>query len=119
MSANRSLSGEKRTTESTDTGSVFCQGILVEALNPKTAVFFLAFIPQFIDPSQAVAMQFVMLGSLSVALNTAVDVIVVYSAAKARLGFANRPMLIQRCREGFGLIMCGLGATLLFARRTG
>ena len=56
----------------------FYEGILVEALNPKTAAFFLAFIPQFIDPGrQRPALQFVMLGLISVALNTLADFVVV------------------------------------------
>ncbi len=97
----------------------FREGILVEALNPKTAVFFLAFIPQFVDPSANVAQQFIVLGLVSVALNTAVDVVVTYWAAKARDGFAERPSLIVRMRQASGAVMCGLGASLLFARRGG
>src|SRR5215208_7190998 len=42
----------------------FREGMLVEALNPKTAAFFLAFIPQFVDPARGhVALQFIVLGS--------------------------------------------------------
>ena len=49
----------------------FREGVLVEALNPKTAAFFLAFIPQFADPAEGhLAPQFVVLGFVSVALNT-------------------------------------------------
>src|SRR5687767_14717924 len=41
----------------------FREGVLVEALNPKTAAFFLAFVPQFVDPTEGhVALQFVVLG---------------------------------------------------------
>ena len=96
----------------------FRDGIFVEALNPKTAAFFLAFIPQFVDPSASVAQQFVVLGLISVALNTAVDVVVTYWAAKARTGLAERPAVIVRMRQASGAVMCGLGASLLFARRT-
>ena len=95
----------------------FREGIVVEALNPKTAAFFLAFIPQFVDPSANVAMQFVLLGSISVALNTSADLIVTYWAARARAEFARRPLFITRTRQASGAIMCGLGASLLFARR--
>jgi threonine/homoserine/homoserine lactone efflux protein len=105
-------------THSANSKSAFRQGVLVEALNPKTAAFFLAFIPQFIDLAQAVATQFVVLGLVSVALNTAVDIVVVYAAAGARSGFAKRPAVIPRIREGSGFLMCGLGVSLLFARRT-
>src|SRR5690348_14214377 len=53
----------------------FREGVLVEALNPKTAAFFLAFIPQFVDPAKGeVALQFVALGFVSVALNTVADI---------------------------------------------
>src|SRR6201746_783130 len=51
----------------------FRDGVVVEALNPKTAAFFLAFIPQFIEPSSNVAAQFIVLGLISVALNTGAD----------------------------------------------
>src|SRR5215831_3674754 len=55
-------------------GSAFRQGVLTEALNPKTALFFLSFIPQFIAPQLGhVFFQFAILGVLSVALNTAAD----------------------------------------------
>jgi threonine/homoserine/homoserine lactone efflux protein len=103
---------------STGAGIAFRDGVVVEALNPKTAAFFLAFIPQFVDPAQNVAAQFVMLGVISVAMNTAVDVVVTFLAARARSEMEQRPMLIRRLREGSGLVMCGLGASLLFARRS-
>jgi threonine/homoserine/homoserine lactone efflux protein len=95
----------------------FREGVLVEAFNPKTAAFFLAFIPQFIDPAHNVAVQFVVLGLVTVILNTAVDVVVAFGASRARSGLIGRPGLMRRIRQGSGLVICGLGATLLFARR--
>jgi threonine/homoserine/homoserine lactone efflux protein len=92
-------------------------GILVEALNPKTAAFFLAFIPQFVDPTADVAVQFAGLGLISVVLNTSVDLIVTIWAARVRAGLTNRPSLIARSRQLSGAVMCGLGASLLLARR--
>lgn len=103
--------------ETTGPVRAFREGIVVEALNPKTAAFFLAFIPQFVDPSANVAQQFIILGLLSVALNTGADVVVTYWTAKAREGLAKRPSIIVRLRQTSGAAMCGLGATLLFARR--
>jgi threonine/homoserine/homoserine lactone efflux protein len=103
----------------TGVGRAFREGILVEALNPKTAAFFLAFIPQFVDPTANVARQFIILGVISVVLNTAVDVLVTYWAAKARAGLAKRPSVIVRMRQTSGAVMCGLGASLLLARRAG
>jgi threonine/homoserine/homoserine lactone efflux protein len=105
--------------QTTGVRRAFREGIVVETLNPKTAAFFLAFIPQFVDSSANVAAQFILLGLISVALNTSVDLMVTYWAAKARAGFAKRPSFITRTRQASGALMCGLGATLLFARPTG
>jgi len=107
-------------TDVRTTGSrqAFREGIIVEALNPKTAAFFLAFIPQFVDASQPLAAQFVVLGVISVALNTTTDIVVTYGAAIARAGLENRPSLIMRARQASGAVMCGLGASLLFVRRS-
>src|SRR3954468_1326219 len=67
-----------------ETRRAFRDGVLVEALNPKTAAFFLAFIPQFLDPAGGVpALQFITLGLISVALNTLADFIVVGMASRA------------------------------------
>jgi threonine/homoserine/homoserine lactone efflux protein len=95
------------------------EGVVVESLNPKTAAFFLAFIPHFVDPAPGhIALQFAILGLISVLLNTLADIVVVGMAARARDGFARRPSLIRRLRAASGLVMCGLGASLAFARRT-
>jgi threonine/homoserine/homoserine lactone efflux protein len=101
-----------------DAGQAFRDGIVVEALNPKTAAFFLAFIPQFVDPAAAYpALQFMTLGLISVALNTFADVMVVVMAATARAGLARRPRLVQRLRQGSGLFIASLGISLALARR--
>jgi threonine/homoserine/homoserine lactone efflux protein len=96
----------------------FREGIVVEALNPKMAAFFLAFIPQFIDPAAAhPALQFMALGLITVALNTVADIIVVAMASRARATLARRPVFLQRLRQGSGLFMTGLGVSLALARR--
>jgi len=96
----------------------FREGVFVEALNPKTAAFFLAFIPQFVDPHQgSVALQFAMLGLISVTLNTAVDAVVVYGAASLRTRLLQRPTLIRRLRQSAAGVMCLLGVSLALTRR--
>lgn len=96
----------------------FSEGILVEALNPKTAAFFLAFLPQFVDPAAGpVWLQFLLLGLVSVVLNTAVDVVVALMASRARSMAVARPSLLRRLRQGAGLGIASLGLALVFARR--
>lgn len=94
------------------------EGVLVETLNPKTAAFFLAFIPQFVDPAAGQAgLQFLVLGAISVALNTLADVAVVFIAGAVRNGAARRPALITRFQQGSGLAMIALGIGLALVRR--
>lgn len=96
----------------------FRDGIVVELFNPKTAAFLLAFIPQFVDPARGpVWLQFAVLGVITVALNTGVDLLVALGADRLRSGVGKRQALVTRIRQGSGLAMCGLGAALAFARR--
>lgn len=96
----------------------FREGVWVEALNPKTAAFFLAFVPQFIDPAAGnAALQFVVLGLVSVALNTGADVLVAFAADRVRAGAVRNPALVVRIRQGSGAAMIALGLGVLFARR--
>jgi len=96
----------------------FKEGVVVEALNPKTAAFFLAFLPQFVVPAEGnVALQFIVLGTISVFLNTAVDVVVTYGASAVRDRLAARPAIIRRMRQTSGGILVALGVTLALAKR--
>lgn len=95
----------------------FREGVLVEALNPKTAAFFLAFVPQFVNPEGRVALQFVALGFVSVAFNTLADVAVAFAAGGIRDGAAARPALVRRLREASGAAMIALGIGLALVRR--
>lgn len=98
----------------------FREGVVVEALNPKTAAFFLAFLPQFVDPAAGQAgLHFVLLGSISVALNTLADVAVALAAGRLRDGAAARPGLVPRLREASGAAMIALGLGLAVAKRPG
>ena len=104
--------------EATGARRAFRDGIVVEALNPKTAAFFLAFLPQFVDPAAGpVWLQFLALGLISVILNTAVDVAVAFLASRARAVAIARPTLLRRLRQGAGVAIAGLGLALVFARR--
>ncbi len=84
----------------------------------RPPAFFLAFVPQFVDPAAGpVALQFVVLGSVSVALNTLADVVVAFAAGGIRDGAAARSTLIRRLREGSGAAMIALGVGLALAKR--
>jgi threonine/homoserine/homoserine lactone efflux protein len=94
----------------------FRQGIFTEALNPKTALFFLSFIPQFITPGRGhIFLQFVVLGALSVLLNTAADLVVVFLASPLERKLKNSAKFRRRQRVASGLGMIGLGAYVALA----
>jgi threonine/homoserine/homoserine lactone efflux protein len=100
-------------TTASPTRNAFRQGILTEALNPKTALFFLSFIPQFINaPAGHVFAQFVFLGALSVILNTTADLLVVLAAAPLERKLKHNARFRTRQRVASGAGMIGLGAYL-------
>lgn len=97
---------------------VFRQGVLTEAMNPKTALFFLSFLPQFVNPHLGhVVLQFHVLGVVSVTLNTLADLLVVAAAAPLgrRLRSSARFRRNQRVASGIGMI--GLSAFVAFGER--
>ena len=94
----------------------FRQGILTEVLNPKTALFFLSFIPQFVAPGHGhLFFQFALLGSISVGLNTAADLVVVGMASPLERKLKNSVRFRRRQRTASGIGMIGLGAYLALA----
>jgi threonine/homoserine/homoserine lactone efflux protein len=89
------------------------QGIATEVLNPKTALFFLSFIPQFVDRSGGhVFLQFVALGTLSVTLNTTADLLVIALAGPLGERIRSSATFRRRQRTATGAIMIGLGTYL-------
>ena len=93
------------------------EGVVVEALNVKTALFFLAFLPQFTAPSAPLVPQLVLLGSICVTLNTLVDVMAVFSAHRLLKSGAARVARARMVTGVSGVTMLGLGAFLALARR--
>lgn len=112
----RTRNAELEATPSGPRQNAFRQGILTEALNPKTALFFLSFIPQFIALAAGhVFLQFVMLGTISVALNTTADLVVVLLAAPLEQKLRHSAKFRRRQRVASGLGMIGLGAWVALA----
>jgi threonine/homoserine/homoserine lactone efflux protein len=96
-------------------GNAFRQGVLTELLNPKTALFFLTFLPQFVQPDRGpVAPQLLALGAISVTLNSSADLLVAAVAGRARGAFTvgSRWIRRQRMLSGVGLIALGGYAAL-------
>ena len=89
------------------------QGVATEVLNPKTALFFLSFIPQFVDRSSGhVFLQFITLGTISVTMNTTADFLVIALASPLGERIRSSAVFRRRQRTATGIIMLGLGAYL-------
>ena len=95
----------------------FSEGIVVEALNVKTALFFLAFLPQFTTTGQPLGAQLMMLGSICVALNTLADVVAVVAAHRLLKSPAGRATRVRLLTRASGVTLLGLGAWLALVRR--
>jgi threonine/homoserine/homoserine lactone efflux protein len=89
------------------------QGVATEILNPKTALFFLSFIPQFVDRGSGhVFFQFVTLGTISVGMNTTADLLVIALAGPLGEKIRSSATFRRRQRTATGAIMIGLGTYL-------
>jgi threonine/homoserine/homoserine lactone efflux protein len=88
----------------------FRQGVLTEALNPKTALFFVTFLPQFCQPEHGpLALQVAVLGLISVALNTAADIVIAFAAGPLGRRLAGNVRWWRRQRRATGGMLIGLG----------
>jgi threonine/homoserine/homoserine lactone efflux protein len=94
------------------------QGVLTEALNPKTALFFVTFLPQFCQPENGpIALQILVLGLVSVALNTLADVVIAFAAGPLGRRLATSTKWWRRQRRATGGILVGLGVYAAAADR--
>jgi threonine/homoserine/homoserine lactone efflux protein len=95
---------------------VFADGLIVNLLNPKVAVFFLAFLPQFVDPSRgSAAAQIVVLGLVLTAIGLTSNVAYALAAAGLRRGLLRRPGALRRLPRVSGGIYLALGVAAAFA----
>lgn len=89
------------------------QGVATEVLNPKTALFFLSFIPQFVVRGNGhIFLQFIALGTISVVMNTTADLIVIALAGPLGEKIRSSATFRRRQRTVTGAIMIGLGTYL-------
>lgn len=89
-------------------------GTLINVLNPKLSIFFLAFLPQFIDTSRAVQPQLAAMSATFMAMTFAVFLI--YGALAARAGHAlRRPSVATRIRKSSAAAFAAFSARLAFS----
>ena len=97
---------------------VFAESLLVEVLNPKTALFFLAFLPQFVDHGAgAAAPQLLLLGVIVTVTAVPCDLAVAFGGARAA-GWLARSAGFQRLQNRIsGTILVGLGLWVALGER--
>ncbi len=94
----------------------FRQGIFVDVLNPKVAIFFMAFLPQFVRPGHgAVSLQLMILGLLVIVIAIVVDSSFVLAAARTTRYFRHHPKASLWLDRLLGSIFIGLGIRLALA----
>lgn len=95
-------------------GRIAWQGVLVELLNPKTAIFLIAFLPQFVDFSRSdVTSQMLILGMLVPLTAVPSDIIVSIAGGSLASGLARKPRAGRALSWLAGLILIGLGIRIL------
>src|SRR5262249_52771649 len=117
MLAQRAHLAEQHFTPDT-LAAIFRQGVITNLLNPKVALFFLAFLPQFIDARRGrVAWQILLLGLIFNLGGTLVNLAVAYAGGTLG-GLLRRNARLARLQQWFtGLVFIGLGARLAWQRR--
>ncbi|MEM8862649.1 MAG: LysE family translocator [Chloroflexota bacterium] len=117
----KTLMGETKAIEATieedlDYWRIFRQGIVVNVLNPKTALFFFAFLPQFVNTDTgSVAAQVIVLGLIFVGLATVSDSVYAVVAGAIRDLIAGNQTIARIQKVASGFIYIGLGAVAAFS----
>jgi threonine/homoserine/homoserine lactone efflux protein len=94
------------------------QSVVVEVLNPKVALFFIAFLPQFVDPAATFPLwlQFLALGVIVNVAFTAADLVTVLLTSSVLTGLRRSGVAQRVARIVGGSVLIGLGARLAIAR---
>jgi threonine/homoserine/homoserine lactone efflux protein len=100
-------------------GQIFREGFFVGLSNPKTAVFFTAVLPQFINPSGNFVIQFLVLGLIFEVIGVLSDAMYVLAAAAVRTWILNEPRRLQTIVTVGGFMILGVSVWLLVNMLTG
>lgn len=101
----------------TDPWRIFRQGVLIDLLNPKAALFFMAFLPQFVVPGAGhAAAQFFVLGLIVIAIALAWEAIIVVFAHVATRKLRASPAVSRWLNRTLGTVFVGLGLRLAVER---
>lgn len=92
--------------------SPLVRGLATGLLNPKVALFFLAFLPQFVDRTGAVFPQFLLLGATLAVMDTGYEVLLVFLVSRLRGRFTGSPRAAAWRRRACGATLVGLGLRL-------
>lgn len=105
-------------TASGEAWKAFREGVVTNVLNPKVALFFLAFLPQFIDPNSPVKIAaFLALGLTFVATGTVWCLVLAVGAARVRSFFTEHPRTFPRLSQAAGTVFILLGLRLAISER--
>jgi threonine/homoserine/homoserine lactone efflux protein len=92
-------------------GRIYLQGIVTQLVNPKVAVFFIAFLPQFLTPNAPIAPQVLVLGVVYITVAIAVDVTYVMSASAIGSRFLRSAIARRRAGRAAAATYVALGLT--------
>jgi threonine/homoserine/homoserine lactone efflux protein len=118
LAARKAPLGKAQAVKPAALRTVFVQGFLTNVLNPKVALFFLALLPQFVDPAAGpVAPQMLLLGLIVTLTAIPCDLAVAFASGKAARLVAGSGWLIRAQHALSGTILVGLGVFVALARR--
>jgi len=96
---------------------LFSMGFLTNVLNPKVAIFYVSFFPQFIKPGYGSIMaQSLQLGVIHIIICFSVQFIIIMMASKAALFFAGKPSLIKLQKWFMASVLTGLAVKMVFTK---
>ncbi|GAB5467990.1 MAG: LysE family translocator [Rhodospirillales bacterium] len=105
--------GQPATGVTLDSKTAFRQAVLAEVLNPKSALFFLAFLPQFVQPENGlVSLQLIVLGVLFVLMGLVSTLAVAVGAGGVGAFLRRNPLVLRWQGKVVGGIYCALGLRL-------